>query len=72
MDINSFVFPNTRIEDHNPLDYLEDEFALKRKPRSSMESNERREIPICEPPYISRRRDSKHCRMLLDMHPHSP
>ena len=49
----------------NPLDYLVDEeideqLMMPRKPRSSIESSDRRlEIPACQPAYISRHlRDS--------------
>ena len=46
---------------NNPLDFLLDEidndesvYRLKRKPRSSIESSERENIPTCHPAYISR------------------
>ena len=50
----------------NPLDFLINEqgnefqgYFPKRKPRSSIESSERRNIPACQPAYISRHmRDS--------------
>ena len=47
--------------DQNPLDFLlAPGLSLKRKTRSSMESSDRQlEIPVCQPPYIGRHRDSR-------------
>lgn len=57
------TFETPSIEDSNPLDFLVmDGFDLKRKPRSSLEHEERLlEIPACQPSY-TRFRDSGRSR----------
>ena len=56
----------------NPLDYLADEeidmqLMMPRKPRSSIESSDRRlEIPACQPAYISRHLRDSSKRMIYD------
>ena len=59
---------NYPVEEQNPLDFLLlPDLNMKRKTRSSMESADRQlEIPACQPPYISRHRDSNLSRGLLD------
>jgi hypothetical protein len=68
--MNRFFFPDY-VAQQNPLDFLDE---IKRKPRSSMESNERTtEIPICDPAFILRR-DSNRSRRQFDSYSpqHSP